>query len=169
MHRLVYASISVKVKRPPPKIVRARTYKEFNKDNFYKDFQNAPWSVGSIFHDPDDCYWAWSKIFNEVCDIHAPFREIKIRKHSLPWVTSQIRHLMNRRYKTLLCARKRNCNILWSEYRSLRNQITSEVRRAKSKYFKDQFDKVKDCRSYWKLIKKGTCSQSTQPILGTRR
>ena len=39
---------------------------------------------------------------------------------------------MNRRYKTLLRARKRNCNILWSEYRSLRNKTTSEGRLAKS-------------------------------------
>ena len=54
---LVYASITVKVKTPPPKIVRARTYKEFNKDNIYKDIQNVPWSVYSIFDDPDDCYW----------------------------------------------------------------------------------------------------------------
>ena len=84
---LFYALISVKIKRPLPKIVRARTYKEFNKDNYYKDIQNAPWSVVcSIFDDVDDCYWAWSKIFNEVCDIHVPFREIKIRKHSLLWI-----------------------------------------------------------------------------------
>ena len=41
-HMLVYASITVKVKRPPPKIIRARTYNEFNKDNFHKDIQNVP-------------------------------------------------------------------------------------------------------------------------------
>ena len=101
-HMLVYASLTTKVKRPPPKIINARTYSKFNTVNFRKDIEEAPWSVCSIFDDPDDVYWAWSHIFNNISERHAPHRRVKVRQNSLPWITPQIRHLMNLRYKTFL-------------------------------------------------------------------
>ena len=43
---------------------------------------------------------------------------------------------------------------LWTEYRSLRNRVTYEVRVAESRFCVDLFDEVKDFRSlYWKLVK----------------
>jgi hypothetical protein len=48
--------------------VKARSYKHFNKEQFAKDIEEAPWSVFSIFDDPDDCYGAWLNIFNDICD-----------------------------------------------------------------------------------------------------
>ena len=167
-HMLVHASVKTKVQRPPPKIVKARTFKNFDRVEFSKDIRDAPWSVCSVFDDPDDCYWAWSHIFNNICQRHAPYRETKIRRQSLPWITPQIRHLMNLRYKSLQKAKSTNDERLWSEYRQLRNRITREVRLAKTKYYTEQFDKVKDCKSYWKLVKNSTCSQLSQPILAIR-
>ena len=54
---LVYASLTIKVKRPPPKIINARTYSKFNTNYFRKDIEEAPWSVCFIFDDPDDVYY----------------------------------------------------------------------------------------------------------------
>ena len=48
-HMLVYASLTTKVKRPPP-------VSKFNTGNFRKDIEEAPWSVCSTFDDPDDVY-----------------------------------------------------------------------------------------------------------------
>ena len=35
-------------------------------------------------------------------------------------------------------------------------------------YYTDLFNEVKDCRSYWKLVKNATNSRSAQPILAIR-
>ena len=113
-HRLIYGCLCTKIKRPPPKIVKGRTFKNFNRFEFIRDVENAPWSVCSVFDDPDDNYWAWSTIFSDICDRHAPKRQVKIRSQSLPWVTPQVRHLMNLRYKTLLKAQKTKNEELWS-------------------------------------------------------
>ena len=89
-HLLVYASVANKIKRPPPKVVTARSYKRFEKNDkeaFRKDVEEAPWSVITAFEDPDDSYWAWSYLFNEICNRHAPYRQVKIRQQSLPWIT----------------------------------------------------------------------------------
>jgi hypothetical protein len=76
---------------------------------------------------------------------------------------------MNIRYKNLLQARQTNDPELWRKYRELRNRLKQEVRSSKTKYYTEQFDKVKDCKSYWKLIKNTYSSQKVQPILGIRR
>ena len=113
-HMLVYASLRIKVKRPPCKIVRARSFRRFNCATFMQDLENAPWSLCSVFDDPGDCYWAWQNIFNDICDNNAPFREVKLRQHSLPWITPQIRHKMYKRFQTLLKAKASNYPVLWS-------------------------------------------------------
>ena len=103
---LVYASLTIRVKRPPPKIINARTYGKFNTTNFRKDNEEVPWSVCSIFDDPGDIYWAWSHIFNNISERHAPHRRVKIRLNSLPWITPQIRHLMNLKIQNVLESQK---------------------------------------------------------------
>ena len=167
-HKLVLATVWSKIKRPPPKIVRARTFKRFNQAAFVKDIENAPWSVCSVFDDPDDCYWAWSHMFNDICQVHAPYREVKIRSVSVPWITSQIRHLMNKRFKTLKKAQRLGDPNLWAEYRELRNRVTKEVRLSKSKYYMELFNEVKDCKSYWRLVRNATNGKLIAPILGIR-
>ena len=165
-HMLIHASLHTRIKRPPPKIIRARTFRNFNQAEFHKDIAEVPWFVCSVFDDPDDCYWAWMHIFNDICNNHAPYREIKIRRQSLPWITPQIRHLMNLRYKTLLRAKRLNNQHLWAEYRSLRNTVTNQVRTAKTEFYMSLFNEVKDCKTYWNLVKKAAYSPSSQPILG---
>ena len=167
-HKLIYGCLQTKIRRPSPKIVQGRTFKRFNHIEYNRDLENAPWSVCSVFDDPDDSYLAWVTIFNGICDRHAPRRQVNISSQSLPWVTPQIRHLMNLQYKTLLTARKTKNDELWIQYRGLRNWVTEEVRRAKCSYYSDLFDQVKDCKSYWKLIKKATCYNSSTPLMAIR-
>ena len=131
--KLVLATQWSKIRRLPPKIVRARTFKIFDQAAFVKYIENGPWSVCSAFDDPDDCYWAWSHIFND--QGHAPYREVKIRSVSVPWITPQIRHLMNERFKVFEKAHRLGNRNLWAEYRELRNRVTTKVRLSKSKYY----------------------------------
>ena len=111
---LVYVSVKNKIKRPPLKVVTARSYKRFDHEAFRNDVENAPWAVISVFDDPDDSCWAWSYLFNEICDRHASYRQVKIKQQSLPWITPQIQHLMNLHLKMFLKAKKSNSQELWS-------------------------------------------------------
>ena len=79
-----------------------------------------------------------------------------MRRVSLPWISPQIRHKMNLRYKSYKKAKRSDDAVLWSEYRKIKNKITSEVRRAKANYYRGLFDEVKNTRSHWKLLKKAT-------------
>ena len=88
----------LKNKRPPPKYVKTRNYKKLNLDNFRRDMETAPFHIASICEDPDDVLWAWQSLFVNICDEHAPWKEVKIRSRSTPWIANEIRHKINKRY-----------------------------------------------------------------------
>lgn len=71
-HNLIYAKLTIKTSRPKSKIVTTRNYKTFNEKIFRKDIQIAPFQVCEVFDDPDDSYWAWTQLYNDIRDRHAP-------------------------------------------------------------------------------------------------
>ena len=46
-----------------------------------------PFQVCKVFDDPTDVYYAWNLPFTELCNEHAPLKQIKVRSNSLPWIT----------------------------------------------------------------------------------
>lgn len=136
--------MSTRVTRSPPKIVRTRNFKRFNQKDFVQDIEQAPWSVCSAFDSPDDSYWAWLQIFTDISIKHAPYRDVKLRRVSLPWINAKIKHMMNLRLKLLRNAKQTNNPATWTNYRRLRNQITADIREAKCQYYQKLFDEVHD-------------------------
>ena len=65
-------------------------------------------------------------------------------------------------------ARRTDKEELWTRYRELRNKVTLEVRMAKCKYYTGLFTEVKDCKSYWKLVKKAACCKTSAPIMANK-
>jgi len=72
-HCLIYATPNLKLKRPPPKVINIRNYKQFQIDQFRVDITAAPFHVARIFEDKDDVLWAWNKSFKDICDITCTF------------------------------------------------------------------------------------------------
>ena len=62
----------------------------FSKIRFVMTCGISTFHVASVFDDPDDKRWAWSKIFLEVSDRHAPLKHFKIRSSSLAWIKNTI-------------------------------------------------------------------------------
>ena len=117
----------------------------------------APFQIASIFDDPDDHLWAWQCLFNDICDEHAPWKEVKVRSSSDPWIKCDIRYKMNRRCKLFIrAAASTKCPQQWTEYKRVRNEVTSDLRKAKAAYVSKMFSEVKNTRAYWNLIMKAT-------------
>ena len=155
-HSLIHATMNLKKKRPPPKCITVRDYKKLDLDVFRYDLATAPFHVASVFDDADDIQWAWQNLFDNICNHHAPWKQVKIRSTSAPWISDEIRYKMNRRYKLFKKAVNTKCPILWQEYKRARNEVTSALRIAKANYFSNMFDEVKNTTMYWKLLKKAT-------------
>ena len=77
-HSLVYATLRLKRKRPPPKVITVRNYRQLNTENVKADTEQTPFYIASVFDDMDGILWAWNQLFRGVCDPHAPLKEIKV-------------------------------------------------------------------------------------------
>ena len=58
-HKSIFSTMMLKNKRPPPKIICIRQYKNFDERKFKEDIRVAPFYIGSIFDDPDDQIWLY--------------------------------------------------------------------------------------------------------------
>ena len=155
-HDLIYATIRLKHKRPPPKFIKTRNYKRMDVEKFKYDLECTPFHIASIFEDPDDQLWVWERLFDDISNEHAAWRKIKARSFSSPWITCEIRHKMNLRYKLFKAAISSKCPEQWSNYKRVRNEVTSDLRKAKSSYFSTIFNEVKSSSAYWNLFKRAT-------------
>ena len=54
---------------------------------------------------------------------------------SAPWITNEIRHKINKRYKLFKAAVTEKCPELWQNYKQARNEVTAALRKAKASYF----------------------------------
>ena len=117
--------------------------------------RNAPWWVCSTFEDVDDVTYAWSTMYNGIVTKHIKKRKAKIRTNSLPWVNSCIRKLMNKRYKLLQQSDGTDKTTgSWKEYRKVRNQVTTMVRKADTKYCKSNLRKRQQHENFGKFTEK---------------
>ena len=57
--------------------------KQFNlnfnswQEAFLEDLSKVPFSTAHVFDDPDDVYWCWEKLYNQILDDHAPIVSFK--------------------------------------------------------------------------------------------
>ena len=95
-------------------------------------------------------------MFKQICDNHAPFKRMKIRSKSDPWITDEIRRKLNYRYKLFKSAVSNKDETAWGTYKKIRNEITADVRRAKATFFRKNIDAAKSTAAYWKALSDAT-------------
>ena len=72
-----------------------RNFKNFNATDFLiNDLSQMPWENVVQYENPNSCWQLWKSFYLQILDRHAPFRCMRIRGNSLPWITPNIKNLM---------------------------------------------------------------------------
>ena len=102
--------------------------------------------------------------FIKISRKHAPIKTLRVKDRYYPWIDKNIVKLMYKRNHAKKRAVRKKSKSLWQKFKCLRNQVTSEIRHAKKKYF---MDKITDCgndsKKMWKFINKITGSKTFTP------
>ena len=164
-HSLIYGVYKILVEKEKPVFKKAKNFKGIDLAAFKKDLEYGPWSVCSVFVDIGDHVWAWEKLYKDTVDKHIPTRRVKFRKRSLPWITRDIRKLMNQRYKALEKFRKTKETDDWNSYKTLRSRVRKEIRKAEANHWINCMSEAKDYKQFWKLYKDMT-NMNKKPGIG---
>ncbi len=146
-----------RVKSLPPKFIRARNYKHFDTDLFKCDIRHVPWDIIEMENDAEFAWNFFKDMFMSVADRHAPIIEKRVRGKSLPWITHYIKDLMKQRDYHHRKAISTNEEFHWSNYRRLRNTVTTKLRKEKEIYYKTQLTGKIEAKEMWKTINELLC------------
>ena len=103
--------------------------------------------------DPNAMWEIWKSIFLEVLDKHAPLQHKKLRSKKVPWITSSIKEVINKRDKLKRKAIFTNLEQDWLNYKISRNEVNIKLRNAKRNYYSTQTAGHKlDPKRAWKSI-----------------
>ena len=149
----------------PPKVIEARNYKNYDPILFKNDLKYVPWEVIELEETPDDCWNAFKELFLTVADKHAPMKTRRVRGYSVPWLTRDLKNLMIKRDNEHKKAIQTNKELHWSNYKRLRNAVTSKMRKEKSSYYTTKLSEHNDPKEMWQtlnsIIPKKSKSSST--------
>ena len=163
-HCLTFMAYSLKKPKFKPKLVTRRDFRNFNEKMFVKDMEKAPW--GNILavadDDIDNKVTIFENIYSEIINKHAPYRIFRVTRPASPWLTDDIRKLMDTRdqYKNKFNLDK--TPETEEIYKTLRNTVCQAIRRAKIKTFNDKINsKIKNARQFHQAFKNFSVVESS--------
>ena len=129
-------------------VITYRSFKSFDEACFLNELCMIPWEIIENFDTIDDVLLAWTSLFTEVLDKHAPFKSHRIkRKYQPEWLTSEILDLIKERNRYKL-----NGNM--DAYRTLRNNVSALIAISKKETYQSKIEEGKsDPRTIWKIVK----------------
>ena len=96
-HNLIYAVRKIGLPRGEPKFIQSRNFKLFNEKNFLTDLKNASWPVIKSGMEMNSTSNAWTNVFLNIVDKHAPRRVMRVRNKPAPWSNPQLKEEMYER------------------------------------------------------------------------
>ena len=153
-HSLVFIRRErTKVNRQP-RIIKTRSFKNFNQDLFLEDLGNLDWSRMMTSENVDEAADIFNSNVLEVLDHHAPMVERRIRHDSPPWVNEVLLNAISERdYLKKIAARSERGSIEWQRYTKKRNSVIKLNNRLKKEYYQKTIDDNKtQSRKLWKTL-----------------
>ena len=170
-HHLIFCRLTLPAPVDKPIFKVFRDYRNINYTLFNEHLRSMPWR--NIFDIPrvDDKVNFINDNVTALLDLHAPLRTCKITRRPCPWLTGDIKFMMEQRNRALRTFKRTKLARDWDDYRRLRNLTNSTVVRAKKNFFNALFVKS-DYRSTWKDLNRfsmlpNRCSTGVPPHLGT--
>ena len=137
------------------KTIKIRSLKNYSAISLLNHLRNIDWSTVTNCYDVNEAWYNFKTRFIEVLDVVAPIKHIRIKSRTEPWINSKILELIRKRDRLLSESNKDKANKeLRKEFNILRNKVQSEIRIAKTNYFKDKIEENKgDSKGLWRQLK----------------
>lgn len=140
--------------KPEPVYITKRTITQAALETFINDLSEVGWNDVFESNCPDRSYNLFFNKFNHLFQKNFPERKIRVNpKHDYsPYVTPALRNSIKERNRLERLARK--WPLTYGEmYRKFRNKLTSTLRAAKNKFYKDNLKVTQgDPKLHWRSI-----------------
>ena len=134
--------------------VRTRSMKRYNKEAFNESLKQMDWSNVLQCKDVNEAWCSFKHRFLEVVDKVAPYKEIRIKQRTEPWVNDDILEAIRARNRKYNKFRAQKDEQTWAEYKKARNEVNRLLVNTKKAYFNEKIAEYKhDSGQLWKSLK----------------
>lgn len=165
-HRFVLCKIKLDLKKSEPKIIKYRSYNNFDLEQFNFDASRIAWGNIKCIEDIDLKIDIFNQAITSLFDVHAPVCTIKTKRNFKPYVTYNIKKMIKikdnarKKYEKTKTVRDRE------SYVTLRNYTKEAIAREKKAYMQFIVDKNKNnSKQLWKNLSQwGVCTKSKNEL-----
>lgn len=155
-HDLIKLSYSFKITHSTPRSITRRSFKYFDSEKF-TDSLTAVLSSCTIeddypSRDIEHNFSEFSSLFLNEINTNAPLRTFRVTKPSAPWITSVLKERIKNRTKLYKIAIRTNDILDRHIYRHHRNQLTIDLKKAKSEYIFNKLSNINDQTMMWREL-----------------
>jgi hypothetical protein len=152
-HDLLYAVFQINTSPPVAKYVTYRNFKKLDQVKLFEDVEKVSWVSVHESDNIDGKVEAFNSIILGLLEKHVPIKRVRIKHHSAPWFTSDIRASLRSRNRARKKYLKTGTSTDFATYRDLRNKVKQMIRQSKVNYYHSIFDASQTSEKLWKNIK----------------
>ena len=139
--------------RAPPRLLNVINYKKFNLNAFRQDMHNVPFDkIKSISKDANEMRILWKAYFLDILNKHAPIVNITVKGNNIPYVTSELKSMIRKRYYLRAKANKTGFCILRQAFNQIKTKVSQKFYSSRKNYYTNKIEQHKDdMKNTWKF------------------
>ena len=139
------------------KTIKTRDYSKYNPVELKNELRNLPWEK-CLISDYNEGWNLFKHYILSTLNKHCPIKEKRVRGKPSPWLTREIKQLIDAREYHLHQSERTEGAVKddhWNRYKNLRNSINNKIRTAKANHVRAVFRESRNQpNDFWKQIKK---------------
>ena len=135
------------------KKIRGRTYKAYDSEILTTLLSHESWFAFYESNDPNNKWNIIQGYIENHLNIMCPYKMIRVREDSTPWITNEIRELINDRNIAQKRANETGKDEDRKHARTLRNQVNARIIGAKESFVKNTLEETSDNpKKFWRNL-----------------
>lgn len=158
-HDLLELSYTFNCQSVNPHLIHRRSFTHFNESSFLTTLNELSSDVHSQLTQSSDSISTIDNIFSHLSSItlsalntHAPLRAFKVSKPQTPWITVDLTDRIKMRTTLYKKAKKSGCVLDYSIYKNFRNNLTADLRKARTDYQFNRLSNIQCPSKMWREL-----------------
>ena len=138
-----------------PKTISVRNYKHFDKAAFLSDLRMAHFDeIKNYTNDANEMWSLWKRLFTDILNKHAPINNLRIKGTNVPYITSDLKHMIRQRDYLKSKAVKTGSKLLYQAFLQVKSRVFFKLNKLRRDYYAKKIDETKgDMKKTWKVLK----------------
>ncbi|CAG9130076.1 unnamed protein product [Plutella xylostella] len=133
-HDLIYLSYKIRPPKAKPRTLLQRNFGGMVLENLRSDAQNAAWDAVYNANTVDEKVSAFNSVMIRLYDVHAPVRAVRMKHLPAPWLTDEIKVMINRKISAKSKFKHQPSDSNRDKYIALRNHCNKVCRDAQRRH-----------------------------------